>query len=149
MPQLPPDRTFADVIAGADEVVFSSVEPGYWYQYYFAHDLNVDNITFQLTSPSCKDLPATIYVDGDGVIHGGDFDGQVYSGVIEGTEGDDVIAGTPGDDVINGLGGNDVICGRKGGDHMDGGEGFDVLEGGAGVNYCANGEMAFGCIQTE
>ncbi len=147
MPQLPPDRTFGDVIAGTDEIVFSSLEPGYFYQLSFVHDLNVDNITFQLTSPSCKDLPATIYVDGDGVIHGGDFDGQTYSGVIEGTEGNDVIAGTSADDVINGLGGNDVICGRDGGDSIDGGEGFDVIEGGLGVNVCTNGEMTFGCTE--
>ena len=42
-PTLPPDRTFASVLAGVDEIVFTTFKPGFFYiDEYF--DVSVDNI---------------------------------------------------------------------------------------------------------
>jgi hypothetical protein len=146
-PQLPPDRTFADVIAGADEIWITSLNLDYFYQLTFVHDLNIDNIRIEPMLPTCNDAMATIFVDNDGVIHGGTFDGQTYAGSLTGTDGDDVIVGTPAADVIEGLGGNDMICGQAGDDQIAGGDGMDLLNGGAGANTCTDGEMVVSCQQ--
>jgi len=43
-PSLPPGRTFADVLAGVDEIAFTTFEPGYVYGW-TAYDVAVDNIS--------------------------------------------------------------------------------------------------------
>jgi hypothetical protein len=61
-PILPPDRTFADVLAGIDEVVLTTYEPG-WFFGFTDFDIRLDNISIATTgSPAC---PGD--VDGDGV----------------------------------------------------------------------------------
>jgi hypothetical protein len=147
MPQLPPDRTFADVIAGADEIRFTTLEPGWFYSLRFSHDLDVDNIRIEPIAPACDASKATVYVDASGIVQGGGMSGQPFGGTLEGTEGSDVIVGTAGDDVIDGLGGNDMICGLGGNDRIDGGDGVDVIHGGSGVNVCIDGELATSCQQ--
>lgn len=43
-PSLPPGRSFADVLAGVDEIAFTTFVPGYFYGW-TAYDVAVDNIT--------------------------------------------------------------------------------------------------------
>ena len=43
-PELPPDRTFASVLAGVDEIVFTTFKPGFFYVDSF-FDVAVDNIS--------------------------------------------------------------------------------------------------------
>ena len=43
-PELPPDRTFASVLAGVDEIVFTTFKPGFFYIDSF-FDVSVDNIS--------------------------------------------------------------------------------------------------------
>ena len=173
MPQLPPDRTFADVLAGVDELQIHTIEPGYWYEYAFVYEINFDNIAITEMPRECNGTPATIWVDNDGIVHGGEFDGLPYAGELTGTmHGDDVIVGTNGDDEIQGLGGDDLICGldgndalhghfgndfilggrgddtltgQRGHDYLDGGEGRDVLNGGQDSDTCINGEVVTQC----
>jgi hypothetical protein len=130
--QLPPDRTFADVMAGVDELRIHSVEPGYFYSIAFLHDMNIDNLSITELPQSCNGLDATVYVDKQGIVHGGLFDGLAYMGELHGTAGDDVIVGTPGNDTIQGFGGNDVLCGYDGDDAVNGGAGHDMIFGGNG-----------------
>lgn len=171
-PQLPPGVTFADVMAGVDEIQIHAIEPGYWYDFGFVHDLNFDNISITGIPKVCGGMNATIYVDGDGIVHGGNFDGRPYTGQLMGTQGDDVIVGTAGHDNIQGLGGNDMICGEAGddlihgnagndflvggagddtltgqvgNDFIDGGEGRDVINGGPGSDTCIAGEIVNQC----
>ena len=132
MPQLPPGRTFADVMASVDELHFHTYEPGYFYSIAFLHDFDVDNITITELPQTCGDYDATVYVDKYGIVHGGEFDGQPYAGELHGTDGDDVIAGTPGDDTIQGRAGNDILCGHDGNDAVHGGPGHDMIFGGNG-----------------
>jgi len=132
MPQLPPDRTFADVMASVDELHFHTYEPGYFYSIGFLHDFDVDNITITELPQMCEGYDATVYVDEYGIVHGGEFDGQPYAGELHGTDGDDVIAGTPGDDTIQGRRGNDILCGLDGNDAVHGGPGQDMIFGGIG-----------------
>jgi len=132
MPQLPPDRTFADVLAEVDEIQIHNIEPGYWYDYGFVYNVDFDNITIRELPQECQGQEATVYVDYDGIIRGGQDDGLPYDGVLTGTQGDDVIAGTMNDDSIQGLGGNDLICGLAGNDDLHGGHGNDMLFGGEG-----------------
>lgn len=172
MPQLPPGRTFADVLAGVDEIQIHNIEPGYFYDFGYIYDLDIDNITIREMPRECNGQEATIWVDSAGMVHGGEFDGLAYAGELVGTWGDDVIVGTDGDDSINGLGGNDLICGedgddalhghfgddfilggpgddtligQKGHDFLDGGEGRDVINGGADSDTCINGEVVNQC----
>ena len=148
MPQLPPGRTFADVMAGVDELQIHNIEPGYWYDIGFVYDLNFDNITIKELPKDCNGQEATVWVDGDGYVHGGEYDGLPYQGELVGTRGDDVIVGTDGDDSIQGLNGNDLICGMAGNDDLHGsfgddfilgGEGDDTLTGQAGHDYLDGG----------
>jgi hypothetical protein len=173
MPQLPPGVTFADVLAGIDEIQIHAIEPGYFYDFGFIYDLDFDNIAITgIPANACGDTPATVYVDEAGIVHGGQADGQIYAGVLNGTQGDDVIRGTEGDDAINGLAGNDLICGlggndsliggrgndmifggdgddtligQDGHDYLDGGPGRDVLNGGADGDTCIAGEVVTEC----
>jgi len=172
MPQLPPGRTFADVLASVDELHFHTYEPGYFYALAFTHDFDVDNITITELPPNCNGVDATVFVDENGIVHGGLYDGQPYNGELHGTHGDDVIAGTPGDDTIQGFRGNDLLCGYDGddaihgsrgsdiifggdgddtltghwgNDFLDGGEGRDKINGGKGGDSCINGEVANNC----
>ncbi len=131
-PQLPPGVTFADVMAGVDELQIHAIEPGYFYDLGFVYDLHFDNITIEPLVYECAGRDATIYVDGDGVVRGGKNDGKVYHGVLVGTAGDDVIVGTSGDDLIQGLAGKDLICGGRGDDQLLGGSGDDMMLGGPG-----------------
>ncbi|MGF1511072.1 MAG: endonuclease/exonuclease/phosphatase family protein [Myxococcota bacterium] len=90
-------------------------------------------------TPSCDGVPATVFVDGDGVIVGGPLNGRPYEGVLIGGLGADVIRGTDGDDNIVGLLGADVICGEDGDDLLFGGQGSDRLLGGAGDDRLKGG----------
>lgn len=172
MPQLPPGRTFADVMAGVDEIQIHNIEPGMWYDTGFVYDVKFDNITIKELPKSCGGRQATVWVDADGIIHGGEFDGAGYTGQLLGTSGDDVIAGTNGNDSIQGLQGDDVICGmggndriignlgndvifggdgddvlvgQSGDDRLDGGPGRDIINGGPGDNVCVAGEIVNLC----
>jgi Ca2+-binding RTX toxin-like protein len=162
-------------MAGVDELHFHTYEPGYFYSIGFLHDFDVDNITIEELPQTCNGLDATVYVDTNGIVHGGEFDGQPYAGELHGTDGDDVIAGTPGNDTIQGGLGNDTLCGYDGDDavhggpghdmifggngddtltgHWDndfivGGEGRDNINGGAGANTCISGEVVNRCEGT-
>jgi len=129
MPQLPPDRTFADVMAGIDEIQMHTLEPGYFYSIGFTHDIRFDNITIKELPQECQGHEATVYVGYDGIVHGGQFDGLPYNGKLTGTHGNDVIVGTAGQDDIQGLHGNDLICAGAGNDKVHGGQGEDVMFG--------------------
>jgi len=63
-PILPPDRTFADVLAGADEIVFTTYEPGFFYGF-TDFDVRLDNITITTETTSA---PVTGDLDGDGLV---------------------------------------------------------------------------------
>jgi len=148
MPQLPPDRTFADVLAGVDEIQIHNIEPGYFYSYGFIYDVDFDNITIKELPQECQGQEATVYVDYDGIVQGGQFDGQPYNGRLTGTHGDDVIVGTSVQDDIQGLHGNDLICAGAGNDKVHGGQGEDMmfgeegddnLLGQQGVDYLSGG----------
>jgi hypothetical protein len=139
-PVLPPGVTFADVMADVDVIRITTLVPGWYYEYAFLHDINVDNIAIvSEDAGGCTGLAPTIFVDESGVIHGGQLDGQVYDGRLLGSEGDDIIAGTVGNDTIYGYGGNDVICGSDGHDRIHGGDGDDVIYGGAGIDRILGG----------
>jgi hypothetical protein len=171
-PQLPPNRTFADVLANVDEVVLHSSEPGMFYGISFLHDMDVDNLTLSELPQECNGVEATVYVDYEGIVRGGQFDGQFYDGVLHGTNGHDVIVGTDAHDTIVGWSGDDLICGRGGNDNVNGqsgddviiggegddnllgqlgndyligGEGRDHLNGGPGLDSCASGEILNNC----
>ncbi len=62
MPMLPPDRTFADVLAGTDEAILTTFEPGFLYGF-TAFDIRLDNLAITTVSDR---LPEDI--DGDGVV---------------------------------------------------------------------------------
>lgn len=172
LPQLPPGVTFADVLAGVDEIQIHAIEPGYYYDFGFIYDLDFDNISINDLPRSCDGHEATVFVDGDGIVHGGEYDGLPYAGQLTGTQEDDVIVGTGGSDSIQGLGGDDLICGmdgddslvggmgndlmfggdgddtligQRGHDYLDGGPGRDVLNGGADGDTCIAGEVVSEC----
>lgn len=172
MPQLPPDRTFTDVLQGIDEIVIHSIEPGYFYAIAFIHDIDVDNLQIREMPQYCNGVEATVWVDYHGMVHGGQFDGKPFNGVLHGSDGHDVIVGGPYDDTIVGRGGDDMICGgggndningqegddfidggdgddnligQEGNDMMVGGEGHDHLNGGQGENTCMSGEILNNC----
>jgi Ca2+-binding RTX toxin-like protein len=131
-PQLPPDRTWTDVLAGVDEIRITTLNLDYFYSLTFVHNVNFDNITIRSIPQMCGEHEATIFVDPDGIIHGGPFDGMQYNGNLFGTDEDDVIAGTGDDDHIKGFGGNDIICGHDGRDVIQGGFDNDLIDGGEG-----------------
>jgi hypothetical protein len=172
MPQLPPDRTFSDVLAEVDELVLHSIEPGYFYSIGFLHDFDVDNLAIRELPQECMGVAATVYVGYDGIVHGGQFDGRVYDGVLHGSDDHDVIVGTDAHDTINGRDGSDLICarggddiviggqgddvivggegddnliGHQGDDYLIGGEGVDHLNGSQGLDSCASGEVVNNC----
>jgi hypothetical protein len=172
LPQLPPGTTFADVMAGVDEIQFHNSDPGFFYEFAFIYDVDFDNISIQELPRECEGVTATVWVDNDGIVRGGEYDGMPYTGELTGTRQDDIIIGTNGDDVIQGLAGDDLICGLdgnddlhghfgndfilggngddtltggKGIDYLDGGEGRDVINGGPGSDTCINGEVVNMC----
>ncbi len=53
-PILPADRTFADVLAGVDEAVFTTYVPGYFYGF-TNFDLQVDNVTIRSVNAGCNE----------------------------------------------------------------------------------------------
>jgi hypothetical protein len=130
--QLPPDRTWTDVLAEVDEIHISSLNYNYFYSLDFVHDMQIDNLSIGPIPQECNGIEATVFVDADGVVHGGGFDGKVFNGVLKGSDDDDVIVGTDGDDTIIGFGGNDIICGGAGNDNIKGSHGSDLMLGGAG-----------------
>ena len=67
-PRLPENRTFADVLAGADEIVFTTAQPGYAFGF-TDFDLRIDNIS--ITTQSSQPCPADI--DNNGVVDAGDL----------------------------------------------------------------------------
>jgi len=129
MPQLPPGVTFADVMAGVDEIQFHTWKPGYSYAIRFLYDIDFDNITIKELPHECQGQEATVYVGYDGIVHGGQFDGQPYNGRLTGTHGNDIIVGTDAQDDIQGLHGHDLICAGAGNDKVHGGQGEDVMFG--------------------
>jgi len=172
LPQLPPGRTFADVMAGVDEIQIHNIEPGYWYDFNHTYDIKFDNISITELPKGCGGREATVWVDDNGIVHGGELAGASYNGQLNGTRGDDVIVGTNGDDSIQGLHGDDVICGldgndringdlgndvifggngddvitgQAGDDRLDGGIGRDIINGGPGNNDCSGGEVVTAC----
>jgi hypothetical protein len=60
-PILPPGVTFADVLAGVDRIVFTTLQPGYFFGF-TDFDLRMDNITIVRTAPNPADL------DGNGSV---------------------------------------------------------------------------------
>ncbi len=67
-PILPADRTFADVLAGVDEIVFTTLEPGFFFGF-TDHTVRIDNISIvKAAPPACP---------GDITGPGGTPDGQV------------------------------------------------------------------------
>jgi hypothetical protein len=54
-PTLPAGVTFADVLAGVDEVVFTTLEPGFFFSF-TDHDIALDNITVAVgpAAPGCN-----------------------------------------------------------------------------------------------
>ena len=54
MPALPPDRSFANVLASVDEIAFTTFVPGYFYGW-TGYDVVVDNIS--IDSGSAADVP--------------------------------------------------------------------------------------------
>ncbi len=53
-PILPADRTFADVLAGVDQMVFTTFVPGFFYGF-TNFDLQVDNVFIRSASPGCNE----------------------------------------------------------------------------------------------
>ena len=53
-PILPADRTFADVLAGVDEVVFTTFVPGFFYGF-TNFDLQVDNVSVRSVPAGCNE----------------------------------------------------------------------------------------------
>jgi hypothetical protein len=176
MPQLPPTRTFTDVLAEVDEIVFHSIEPGYFYSIGFIHDIDVDNISIGALPQECNGAEATVFVDYNGIVHGGQFDGKAFNGVLHGSDGNDIIVGSSGNNTIVGGAGDDVICGgggndningqqgndvilggdgddnligHDGNDYLVGGDGRDHLNGGQGSDSCAQGEVVNNCGMEE
>jgi hypothetical protein len=62
-PILPEDRTFNDVLAGADEIAFTTLQPGFFFGF-TDFDVRLDNITIETTGGGT--IPGD--VDGDGVV---------------------------------------------------------------------------------
>ena len=60
-PILPPGVTFADVLAGVDRMVFTTLQPGFFYGF-TDFDLRIDNITAIREAPDPADL------DGNGSV---------------------------------------------------------------------------------
>jgi hypothetical protein len=139
MPQLPPGVTFGDIMSHVTRLQIHAIEPGYYYDFGFTYDLDFDNISITALPKDCDGREATVWVDNNNIVHGGQYDGQVYAGELVGTQGDDVIVGTDGDDSINGQDGNDMICGGAGNDSIIGGKGDDMLFGGPGDDTLIGG----------
>lgn len=89
--------------------------------------------------PTCNNVPATIYVNANGIIVGGPQNGQMYFGSLQGTSGNDVIVGTNGSDTIGAKEGNDTVCGRDGGDILYGDAGDDFINGEGGNDIVLGG----------
>lgn len=53
-PTLPANRTFTDVLAGIDEIAFTTLEPGFFFGF-TDHDLRLDNIRIQPLGPFFAD----------------------------------------------------------------------------------------------
>jgi hypothetical protein len=62
-PILPEDRTFTDVLAGADAIVFTTFQPGFFFSS-ADYQMRLDNITIETTGG--ETIPGD--VDGDGVV---------------------------------------------------------------------------------
>ena len=90
-------------------------------------------------APLCFGIEATVYVNSENTIIGGQQDGQFFSGTLRGTSGDDVIVGTSNNDRIVGLAGDDLICGLAGNDFVTGAGGVDRLFGGDGNDELRGG----------
>ena len=67
-PILPADRTFSDVLAGADEIVFTTLQPGYFFGF-TDFDLRIDNIRIA----ACFVAPCPGDLTGDGQVDGEDL----------------------------------------------------------------------------
>jgi hypothetical protein len=65
-PRLPPGTTFADVLASVDRVVFTTLQPGFFFGF-TDFDLRLDNISIARSTGSPADL------NGDGVVNGADL----------------------------------------------------------------------------
>lgn len=61
-PILPPGVTFADVASGVDEIVFTTLQPGFFFGF-TDHTVGIDNISITQSGPAC--LPD---LNGDGAL---------------------------------------------------------------------------------
>lgn len=120
------------------------------------HDPVIIGVAFPQV-PSCNGRTATIYVDADGMVIGGEYDGQPYQGLLVGSRGNNVIVGTSDSDIIFSRKGSDVICagagddlviatkgeniiyGEAGNDLIQGGKHSDEIYGGEGDDYLSGG----------
>lgn len=68
-PILPANRTFTDVLAGADEIVYSTLQPGFFFGF-TDFDVRIDNITVE-TEGGVEPVPGD--VDGDGLVNSVDL----------------------------------------------------------------------------
>ena len=67
-PRLPENRTFADVLAGADQIAFTTGQPGYVFGF-TDFDLRIDNISITTTEPT----PCPADLDNDGSVNAADM----------------------------------------------------------------------------
>ena len=61
-PILPADRTFTDVIDGIDEIVFTTLEPGFFFGETF-HDIRIDNVSIFSTGNPVPGAVPTLLLD--------------------------------------------------------------------------------------
>ena len=67
-PILPADRTFSDVLAGADAIVFTTLQPGYFFGF-TDFDVRIDNVRIA----ACNAPPCPGDLTGDGLVDGEDL----------------------------------------------------------------------------
>ena len=93
-PSLPPDRTFASVLAGADEIAFTTYQPG-WGFGFTDFDVRFDNVRFTAcSSPTCPaDLTEDGLVDGQDLARVLAYWGPCDSGCPEDLNGNGFVDG--------------------------------------------------------
>ena len=67
-PILPADRTFNDVLAGADAIVFTTLQPGYFFGF-TDFDVRIDNVRIS----TCQAPPCPGDLTGEGLVDGEDL----------------------------------------------------------------------------
>lgn len=90
-PRLPANRSFRDVLASVDQIVFTTATPGYFYGF-TNFNYSVDNVSIRPVESCAADF------DGDGFVTGIDFDLYVIA-----FEGGDMAADFDGDGFLTGI----------------------------------------------